>query len=50
MSTTSSDTLKPALTAAQRRKAEYEAKRAADRQAQLRKNAEIRAQWKGADQ
>jgi hypothetical protein len=50
MSTTSSDALKPAQTHAERRKAEYEAKRAADRQAQLERNAEIRAQWKGADQ
>lgn len=52
MSTTSNDALKPAQTHAERRKAEHEAKRAADRQAQLRKNAKIRAEWsaKEADQ
>lgn len=50
MSTGNSDALKPAQTPAERQKAEYEAKRAAERQAQLRKNAEIRAQWKGAGQ
>lgn len=52
MSTTNSDALKPAQTPAERQKVEYEAKRAAERQAQLARNAEIRAEWsaKEADQ
>ncbi len=52
MSTTNGDALKPAQTHAERRKAEYEAKRAADRQAQLVRNAKVRAEWsaKEADQ
>lgn len=45
MSTTNGDALKPAQTHAERRKAEHEAQRAAERQAQLTRNAEIRAQW-----
>lgn len=50
MSTGTNGALKPAQTPADRQKAEYEAKRAAERQAQLERNAEIRAQWKEADQ